>query len=170
MDSKLFYFALFQLFISLLLGILILYLTYRVVRSRVLQKTDPQHDNLAYAILFSGILFSTGYIISGVSQPIIETVRLLSKSHQNLFVEGSKYVLLFVSLGLIIAYIVNIVALSVFSFLTKEIDEMAEIRKKNVAVALIIATISIVISLMVKDSAMFLLQAFVPYPDVIKVY
>jgi hypothetical protein len=140
------------------------------VYARVLRQATGQHHNTACAILYSGILFSTGYIISGVSTPIIESVRIVAKMHKNLFLEGSKYVFLFVLLGLMIAYIVNIVALSVFNFLTKDINEIQEIRQNNIAIAIVVATISVVVSLMVKDSAMFLLQAFVPYPDVPKVY
>jgi hypothetical protein len=43
---------------------------------------------------------------------------------------------------------------------------MEEIRKGNIAVALIAAAILVVISLFVRDSVVFLLESMIPYPEV----
>ena len=52
--------------------------------------------------------------------------------------------------------------------MTKNIKEFQEIQKNNVAVAIFTGVIVISISIMLKDSLYFLLDTFVPYPDVPK--
>jgi uncharacterized membrane protein YjfL (UPF0719 family) len=49
--------------------------------------------------------------------------------------------------------------------MTKTIDEFEEIKKDNIAVAIIVGVIIIAVSIMLKDSLYFLLETFVPYPD-----
>jgi uncharacterized membrane protein YjfL (UPF0719 family) len=77
-----------------------------------------------------------------------------------------QYLLLFAGIGLAVSLLVNFVSLRLFNFLTRDVDEMEEIRKGNIAVALIAAAILVVISLFVRDSVVFLLESMIPYPEV----
>jgi uncharacterized membrane protein YjfL (UPF0719 family) len=54
--------------------------------------------------------------------------------------------------------------------MTRSVNEFKEIKEGNIAVSLIVGVIVISISIMVKDSLYFLLETFVPYPDVINIY
>ena len=54
--------------------------------------------------------------------------------------------------------------------MTKNINEFQEIKKNNLAVAILTATIIISISLLVKESLYLLLETFVPYPEVPNIF
>ena len=54
--------------------------------------------------------------------------------------------------------------------MTKEIDEFAEIKKDNKAIGLLLGVIIFSVSLMVKESLYFLIETFVPYPEVINIF
>ena len=54
--------------------------------------------------------------------------------------------------------------------MTKSINEFQEIKKNNIAVAILTATIIISISLLVKESMYLLLETFVPYPELPKIF
>jgi uncharacterized membrane protein YjfL (UPF0719 family) len=54
--------------------------------------------------------------------------------------------------------------------MTKSINEFEEISKNNIAVSILTATIIISISLLVKDSLYLLLESFVPYPDIPRIF
>ena len=61
--------------------------------------------------------------------------------------------------------LINLIAISLFMLMTVKVDELAEMKRKNVSVSIITAVIIISISLMVKDSVYLILEAFVPYPE-----
>tara|TARA_Y100001954_G_scaffold203703_1_gene224555 strand:- start:1783 stop:1947 length:165 start_codon:yes stop_codon:yes gene_type:complete len=50
--------------------------------------------------------------------------------------------------------------------MTKTLNEFEEIKKDNIAVAIISGVIIISVSVMLKDSLYFLLDTFVPYPEI----
>ena len=50
--------------------------------------------------------------------------------------------------------------------MTKTINEFDEIKKDNIAMAIICGVIIVSISLILKDSLYFLLDTFVPYPEI----
>ena len=52
-----------------------------------------------------------------------------------------------------------------FSLMTKTIKEFEEIKKDNIAVAILSGVIIITISVMLKDSLYFLMDTLVPYPE-----
>ena len=54
--------------------------------------------------------------------------------------------------------------------MTTDINEFEEIKKNNIAVAILTATIIISISLLVKESLYLLLESFVPYPDIPNIF
>ncbi|MEO1451257.1 MAG: hypothetical protein AAFV07_17130 [Bacteroidota bacterium] len=70
--------AVFQIVLSLILGVSLLFVTYRLVRWVLGRKYDIQPDNTAFAIFVGTIMFSVGYLGSSVVHPLMTTFRLLS--------------------------------------------------------------------------------------------
>ena len=54
--------------------------------------------------------------------------------------------------------------------MTKDIDEFKEIKNNNIAIAIITATLIISISLLLKESVYLLLESFVPYPEIPRIF
>lgn len=88
----------------------------------------------------------------------------------NIIFDGFKYTGLFMLIVIITIIIVNITSVYLYTSMTKSVNEFKEIKDGNIAVSLIVSVIVISISIMVKDSLYFLLETFVPYPDVINIY
>ena len=57
-----------------------------------------------------------------------------------------------------------------FTYMTNKINEFDEIRKNNIAVGIITATLVISISIIIKESIYLLLESFVPYPEIPKIF
>ena len=128
-------------------------------------------NNLSYSIFMSSILFSVAYLIKDIKTPILNSIRILQENTDNgsvLFFDVTKYTLLFLVVVILSIFIINLISLSLFTFMTKNIKEFQEIQKNNIAVAIFTGVIVISISIMLKDSLYFLLDTFVPYPDVPK--
>ena len=173
MNKELFYYALIEIGISLIIGVFLLYFTYRVIDRFIKQKFQISLDNISFSIFSSSILFSVAYLISGIKSPILNSLKLLSNNPEytgSLVLDGFKYTGLFLTIIIITTALVIIVSIKLFTYMTKRIDEFQEIKKNNIAIAIITATIIISISIMVKESLYLLIETFVPYPKTPKIF
>ena len=173
MDTNLFNYALLELFTSILIGVILLYLTYRVIEKIFIEKHNIQYNNIAVSIFSSSILFAVAFLINGIKSPIINSLRMIQSQANydgNIVLDGFKYTGLFMFIVIITIIIVIITAIYLYTTMTRSVNEFKEIKEGNIAVSLIVGVIVISISIMVKDSLYFLLETFVPYPDVINIY
>ena len=125
-------------------------------------------DNTSYAIFSGSVLFSVGYMITGVKDPILNSLQLLESQAAydgSPILEAIKYSALFIGLIVFLTALINLIAISLFMIMTAKVDELSEMKRKNVSVSIITAVIIISVSLMVKDSVYLILDAFVPYPE-----
>ena len=173
MNTELFYYSLVEIGISIVIGVSLLYFTYRVINKLVKKKFDISSDNISFSIFTSSILFSVAYLISGIKSPILNSLKMLSNNPEyegSLIVDGFKYSGLFLTVIIITITLVIFISIKLFTYMTKNINEFQEIKKNNLAVAILTATIIISISLLVKESLYLLLETFVPYPEVPNIF
>jgi hypothetical protein len=173
MNTELFYYSLVEIGISIVFGVSLLYFTYRVINKLVKKKFDISSDNISFSIFTSSILFSVAYLISGIKSPILNSLKMLSNNPEydgSLIIDGFKYSGLFLTVIIITITLVIFISIQLFTYMTKNINEFQEIKKNNLAVAILTATIIISISLLVKESLYLLLETFVPYPEVPNIF
>ena len=173
MDKELFYYSLVEIGISIVLGVTLLYFTYRIINRLVKKKFNIESDNISFSIFTSSILFSVAYLISGIKSPILNSLKMLANNPEyngSLILDGFKYSILFLTIIIITIAFVIFISIKLFTYMTKSINEFQEIKNNNIAVALLTATIIISISLLVKESLYLLLETFVPYPDIPKIF
>ncbi|TMI65795.1 MAG: hypothetical protein E6H07_07770 [Bacteroidetes bacterium] len=154
---------------SLVIGVVVLYVTYLVFRTWFKKRYPTENDNLAFKILVAAILFSTGYCISGAIQSIGSTFKLLEAQGLSggiYIFECIKYVVVYVIIGLVVSMLSNFITLIFYNSITRSEDELQEIANGKLSYAILMATIVIVISLFTKDAYINILESIMPYPDV----
>ena len=169
MNTDLFFYSIIEILISLILGIFLMYFTYRLLDKFVKRKYDISITNLSFSILSSSVLFSVAYLISGIKAPILTSLRLLSKDLEydgSLILDGFKYTFLFLTIIIIAIGLIIFLSIQLYTRLTKEINEFKEIEANNVAVSIVLGIIVISISLLIKESLYLMLETFVPYPEI----
>ena len=137
------------------------------------KKYDIANNNLAFSVFSSSILFSVAYLISGIKAPILNSLRMLSNDGEyegSLILDGFKYTSLFLIIILIAIGLVIYLSINLYTKMTKDVNEFNEIKANNIAVSLIMATIIISISILIKESLYLMLETFVPYPDLPKIF
>tara|TARA_B100002052_G_scaffold299118_1_gene335430 strand:- start:6262 stop:6789 length:528 start_codon:yes stop_codon:yes gene_type:complete len=167
-NNELFFNSITQLIISIVIGTIVLYSSYKIIDKYIRSKHGIELNNSAYGILCASILFSVGYLISGVKDPIINSVELIQRNPDfsgSVFFEGLKYSGLFLAISVFVIWLINLLSIYLFTIMTKDVKEFEEIKNNNLAISLITAVIVISISLMVKPSLYLILESFVPYPD-----
>jgi len=173
MNTETFYYSLLEIGISIFLGVTILYLSYRIIDKLVRERLKISSNNVSFALFVSSILFSVAYLISGIKSPILNSIKLLLDNPQyegSIVLDGIKYSLLFLIIIIITIALVILTSILIFTYMTNKIDEFDEIRKNNIAVGIITATLVISISIIIKESIYLLLESFVPYPEIPKIF
>lgn len=173
MNTQTFTLSLIEISISILFGVIILYLCYRFLDKLLKDKLKIKNDNISYSIFVSSILFSVAYLISGIKSPILNSLKLLIDNPEYegiIILDGLKYSILFITIIVITILVVIFLSIFLFTIMTKDIDEFKEIKNNNIAIAIITATLIISISLLLKESVYLLLESFVPYPEIPRIF
>ena len=173
MNTQTFTLSLIEISISIHFGVIILYLCYRFLDKLLKDKLKIKNDNISYSIFVSSILFSVAYLISGIKSPILNSLKLLIDNPEYegiIILDGLKYSILFITIIVITILVVIFLSIFLFTIMTKDIDEFKEIKNNNIAIAIITATLIISISLLLKESVYLLLESFVPYPEIPRIF
>lgn len=171
MNTKIFYYSLLEIGISVFVGVLVLYATFMLINKLLIKRYNIEYNNISYGIFCSSILFSVSYLLTGIKTPILNSVKMLQNQVDYdglILLDGLRYAGLFLVILLLVILLVHFISFTLFSLMTRGIKELNEIEKNNIAVSLIIGVVIIAISIMVKDSLYLLLESFVPYPDIPK--
>ena len=171
--NEIFKYALTELFFSVVLGITLLYLTYKSLHKFFQKKYKIKDYNLSFSIVISSILLSVAYLISDIKSPILNSIKMVSSQADyqgSIIFDGFKYTFLFLFIVIVAISIIIFISIWLFTLMTKNIDEFKEIKKNNISIGLLLGVIIFSISLMVKESLYFLIETFVPYPEVINIF
>jgi uncharacterized membrane protein YjfL (UPF0719 family) len=149
-----------QLMIAILLAVVALYIGYSTF-SRITKGMDEQQElvkgNVAVGIIIASVFFAIALVVqsgvAGISAGIINAL------------EGDWLALVaaFIQLilGIILAIVAIYLALNILNRLTKGVDEFAELKKGNVAVALMMAGVIIATAIIIQSGVMGITSALI---------
>lgn len=166
MNSKLTLLAIIEILSALSLGIAILAATYLLLKYIGKRRYDINQNNQAFGIFTASVLFSVGYMVSGVIQPLLSLFRILSTrdgSTFGLMISFIGYGAAYILGSFIVALLICLLGAIIYNYITP-IDEIVELKNNNLAVALVLGSIIITLSLMAHDGVELLLESFIPYP------
>ncbi len=166
MQTKLLTLAFIEILLSLLLSVLIIYISFKLLQKIFFKNTSLRGDNIAFSVFTAGIILSIGIILSEIIPSITNIVRL-SMSGENVisFSEIVQYSGLYLGIGFVFAILINTLVFFLFSALTKGINEFEDIQQNNVATSIVVTATIISITLIAKDSISLLISALIPYPE-----
>ena len=167
MNTQLFTLALFEILLSLFVTVIIIFVSYKILKRFFFKDEDIRGSNLAFTIFASGIVLSIGIILSEILPSITNVIRLsLNKNEVVDIITIAKYSGLYLLIGFVIAVFINGSVFFLFSVLTKGINEFKEIQNNNLSVSIMVVSILISITLIVKNSIALLISSLIPYPEV----
>jgi uncharacterized membrane protein YjfL (UPF0719 family) len=167
MNSKLFALSLIEIILSLMIPVIIIFISYKILKALFFKSHDIRGTNLSFTIFISGIILSIGLILSEILPSITNMIRLASNETETIeLVPIIKYSGLYMLIGFIAAIIINCFVFILFSILTRGINEFKEIQSNNISVSILVVSILISITIIVKDSIALLVSSLVPYPEV----
>jgi uncharacterized membrane protein YjfL (UPF0719 family) len=166
MNSKLTLLALIEILSALSLGVAIMAATYLLLKYLGKKRYEINHTNQAFGIFMASILFSVGYLVSGVIQPLLSLFRILSskESISTLVISFMGYGAVYIMTAYVVAILVCLLGMLIYNYLTP-IDEIQELKNNNIAVALVVGSIIVTLSLMTRGGVELLIESFIPYPQ-----
>lgn len=172
MDLILFITGLVQLALSLLIGVLFIYAASRAFQKMLKGINDTEelkNNNIAVAILNSAIIIA---LILVVSSSIESAITIFGNTLRNpdavisTYLQTALIMLLHIIIAGLVAFSAIYFAMHFFMWLTKDLDELAEIKNNNVAVSLLLSIIIISIALLLQPGITTILDSLIPYPPV----
>lgn len=167
MNTQLFTLSIIEIILSILFSVIIILVTYKILKWLFFRDQDLRGDNLAFTIFTSGVILSIGIILSEILPSITNVIRLSTTQTESIdIVNIIKYSGIYLLIGFLISVIINASVFFLFSVLTPGIHEFKEIKNNNVSVAILVVAILISITIISKDSIALLISSLIPYPEV----
>lgn len=167
MNSKITLLAIIEIFSAISMGVFILALTYQLLRYIGRKRYDIQTSNLATSIFVSSVLFSVGYMVSSVIDPLTSLFRLLAAKDNGMMSLALSFLgtgAFYIAVAFVAGVAVCFLSVILYTWITP-LDEFTELKNNNVGVALIVGTITITLALLTRDGVSLLIESFIPYPD-----
>ena len=173
MNTELLTFSIVQFGISMLVGITMMFIAYKLVSRAILNNYSVQSRSIAFAIIVAGILFSVVFIVASAIDPLFNAIRIAEKDPMgtdSVFITGLKYGGLYLMLCILLISLIVVFAVVLFKVITWNFVDDPETNEDNIALSLITAVIIISLTVLAKDSALLLFESFIPYPEVPNVF
>lgn len=172
MDAALLISGIVQIALSIILGTLFIFSAFRIFSRRIKsinEIEELQKNNIAIAIFNGSILISVVIMIKSAIEPAILTfsnnLRNPSASVSTYF-QTAMIMLLQIIVAAVLAFITIYVALNLFMWLTKELDELTEISKNNIAVSILLAFVVISFALIMQQGIRTVIDSLIPFPAI----
>ncbi len=167
MNTKLFTLSLIEIVLSIVITVIIIFITYKILKWLFFKDHDLRGDNLAFTIFTSGIILSVGIILSEILPSITNIIRLSTIQSETADMSSiALYSGLYILIGFIMSVLINASVFFLFSILTTGVHEFKEIKNNNISVAILVVSILISITIIAKDSIALLISSLIPYPEV----
>src|SRR3970040_659293 len=161
-----------QVFLSLLIATTLAYLASKIFRrliSGINETEELKKNNVAVAILNGAIVLA---LILVVKKSIESAITIFGNTLRNpdavfsTYLESALIMLGHILLGGIIAFTAIYIALQIFIWLTKDLDELKEIKENNIAVGILLGIIIVSIALLLQQGVDTILNSLIPFPPV----
>lgn len=161
---------LLQTAVAFVIGIVSLFLVYKLLNIYLKRVFQIETVNSAYATLQAGILLSTAMLVSSIIGPGLNAIRFLNQDAITVqSVAGSMgYVMMFLIIGMIFSFLIIASGILILFQLT-HVNEWEEIRNNNIATAIISAALILGLALIMKDHVASVCEMLIPYPQVMQI-
>ena len=172
MDLSLLVSGVLQLVLSLAVGLVFIYVGFKFFHNRIkaINEIDElKKNNIAVAILNASIILSLVIMVKNAIEPAITVFSMTLRNPNATFIsflQMAGIMLVQIIVAGLIAYISIYLAINLYTYLTKDIDEIGEIKNNNIAVSIVLGIVIISISLLMQQGIKSILDALIPFPSI----
>jgi len=157
--------------VSIIVVIISLYFSYKIFLklTRDLDEIkEIKKGNIAVGLFLASVMIGIGLILFKTIYPIMGTFNTYIIKSDVILLNIAKwlgYMLLYLFLSLSTGILSVWFSIKVFCNMTKDIDEMKEIKNNNIAVAIFVAAIVLIVAYFIGNGISSLLAGIIPNPS-----
>jgi uncharacterized membrane protein YjfL (UPF0719 family) len=170
MDWNTFFFASYEMIISIIFSLLTIFVTQLFLNKTLLDSKiegSSYVDNVAVAIFAGTIIISVLILVNSSILPAVDTLRAMvlaaEKITWRMVGVSLLYFLFFFIITIFFSIIILYLAIQVYFFATRSLDELQELRHKNISVAIMMSMVVMGIALFVRPSLSRFISSLVHY-------
>lgn len=164
--------SVFEFLVTVFLSVMVVFVNYRLF-----EYANPDYDheeelkkgNVAVAILLAALLFASGMMIQKGIYPVVNLFRLYmtspldgTLSHMQMGVYALSHLLM--------AFVLSVMTMSfslrLYGRLTRDLHAGQELKKNNVAVGIMLASVVLVVGMYVSEGLGSLSKSLIPQPSI----
>jgi uncharacterized membrane protein YjfL (UPF0719 family) len=161
-----------EIVLSFFTGLFIFFVSFKVfsfITKDIDELKELKDNNMSVAILGVSFIFGIMIIVKEAIGPSMDTLtQMLSVKNLPLssMIFSIVRILVFYIVSALFAFIILWLSIKLFLLLTSDIDEMEEMRNKNIAVSIVIASLIISMSLILRKPLTLILSGLVATPAI----
>lgn len=165
-------FGILEFLVSIFISFILVFASYRLVLAltRVLdEERQLKQKNAAVGVVLGSILVGEAIIVRQAIYPVMAVIQLYVLGEQknaSSLLKMLGYSIGYVLLAGILAILCILFSFWLFDKLTPRLDQYAEIKSGNLAVALFMALMIIAVCLLISSGVSGLTRALIPFPQV----
>lgn len=175
MNQFLIWNGIFALLLSLVLGLVAIYLGYsgfKLLTRDIDEEFELRNNNIAVAITSGAFIVALGILMKSVIAPVTHTVFNLAYKYEQVGVTIGEVLQTIgvIVLQFVVALLLSLATLTLgtrlYMMLNRETNELEEIANDNIAVAIVVGTITVTLAYLLAGGMESFLAATVPTPRV----
>ena len=170
MDLTTLYFTLYELLLSIVFGLLTIFVCLKSINLTFLKSEGEDlllKPNAAISLFAGAIIISVLLLVHASVLPSIDALRAMVLGGRELDMEilliSFGYFMVFYIITLVISLGVVFLAVQIYMAATINIDEMAEVKKNNIAVAILLSAVLLSMSIFIQPAANRFIASLVNY-------
>lgn len=169
MDAALVYFSSYELVLSVVFGLLTVFIATRFINLLLFKfdKTELANRNLSTSIFTGGMIVCAMILVQSSVLPSVDALRTMVLSQERLNAEiiaiSLAYFLAFYTLSIIISMLVIFASIRIHMAATLDVDEIAEIKADNVAQSVLLTAVLVGVTLFIQEPFGRFISSLVDY-------
>ncbi len=170
MDIQTVFISSYEVLISLIFGLLTVFISIKVLNITFLKSKEGNlliKGNTAISLFAAVIIFCVLYLVHSSVLPSVNALRsMILGTHEitaKIIFISFGYFLAFFLVSLIISLVIIFLSTQIYLTATIHIDEMSEIKKDNVAVAILISAVLLGMTVFIKPAVQRFISSLVNY-------
>ncbi len=170
MDIQTVFVSSYEVVISLIFGLLTVFISIKVLNITFLKSKGDNlliKGNTAISLFAAVIIFCVLYLVHSSILPSVSALRSMVLGTHEITLKivfiSFGYFLVFFLVSLVISLVIIFLSTKIYLMATIHIDEMSEIKKNNVAIAILISAVLLGMTVFVKPAVQRFISSLVNY-------
>jgi hypothetical protein len=170
MDFRILFFAIYETLLAIIFGLITIYIVTRILENMFLRDAGGhalKEGNIAFGLVAGTIVLCSLILIQPSILPSIHALQVMLAGQETfeipMFLISFCYFLVFYAITTILSILVLFLGIFIYFKVSRHVDEIAELKSNNIAVAAMLSIVILGLTLFIKPSVERFVSSLVSY-------